>query len=219
MRTGNTDIDFSTSANAAIHMPKRTIASRFDRLNMRLIAAKQGRASDGRMMGLLQRLFGRPDRGTAPALYTAIVARGRLPHWYETGAVPDSVDGRFDMIAAVMALVLLRLEGDAQGVPLSTLVAECFIDDMDGQLRQIGIGDIVVGKHMGRMMGMLGGRLGAYRAGLAEGDLKPALVRNLYRGHAPAGAALAHVEAALLAFRDSLAKAPLALLLAGELPA
>lgn len=170
-------------------------------------------------MTLLQRLFGRPDRGTAPALYAAIVARGRLPHWYEAGAVPDSVDGRFDMIAAVMALVLLRLEGDAEGVPLSTLVAECFIDDMDGQLRQIGIGDIVVGKHMGRMMGMLGGRLGAYRAGLAEGDLKPALVRNLYRGHAPDDAALAHVEAGLLAFRDSLAKAPLALLLGGALPA
>lgn len=170
-------------------------------------------------MGLLQRLFGRPDRGTAPALYAAIVARGRLPHWYQAGAVPDTVDGRFDMIAAVMALALLRLEDDAPGVPLSTLVAECFIDDMDGQLREIGIGDIVVGKHMGRMMGMLGGRLGAYRAGLAEGDLKPALVRNLYRGHAPDPAALAHVEAGLLGFRDSLAKAPLALLLGGELPA
>ena len=169
-------------------------------------------------MGLLQRLFGRPDRGTAPALYAAIVERGRLPHWYQAGAVPDRVDGRFDMIAAVMALVLLRLEGDTEGVPLSTLVAECFIDDMDGQLREIGIGDIVVGKHMGRMMGMLGGRLGAYRAGLAEGDLKPALVRNLDRGHAPAAAALAHVEAELLAFRDSLAQAPLGLLLGGALP-
>jgi cytochrome b pre-mRNA-processing protein 3 len=90
---------------------------------------------------------------------------------------------------------------------------------MDGQLREIGIGDVVVGKHMGRMMGMLGGRLGAYRAALEAGDLKPALIRNLYRGNAPDAAAVAHVEAGLLAFRDSLAKAPLSLLLGGELPA
>jgi cytochrome b pre-mRNA-processing protein 3 len=171
------------------------------------------------MMGLLQRLFGRPDRGTAPALYAAIVARGRLPHWYQAGAVPDTVDGRFDMIAAMLSLALLRLEQDPEGVPLSTLVAECFIEDMDGQLREIGIGDVVVGKHMGRMMGMLGGRIGAYRAGLEAGDVKPALVRNLYRGTAPGDAALAHVEAGLLAFRESLTQAPIALLLGGELPA
>jgi cytochrome b pre-mRNA-processing protein 3 len=170
------------------------------------------------MMGLLQRLFGRPDRGTAPALYAAAVARGRLPHWYLAGRVPDTVDGRFDMIAAILSLVLLRLEAEPEGVPLSTLLAECFIEDMDGQLREIGIGDVVVGKHMGRMMGMFGGRLGAYRAGLEAGDLKPALARNLYRGQPPEDAALAHVEAALLAFHESLAKAPLSLLLGGGLP-
>jgi cytochrome b pre-mRNA-processing protein 3 len=169
-------------------------------------------------MTLLQRLFGRHDRGTAPALYEKIVALGRAPHWYVEGEVPDSVDGRFDMIAAVLSFVLLRLEEDPAGVATSTAIAECFIDDMDGQLREIGIGDIVVGKHIGRMMGMLGGRLGAYRSGLAEGGLRPALVRNLYRGNAPADAALAHVERALLALRDSLAKLPVALIVAGELP-
>lgn len=169
-------------------------------------------------MGLLQRLFGRPDRGTAPALYAAIVARARLPHWYQNGAVADSVDGRFDMIAAVLLIALLRLEEDAEGIATSTLLAECFIEDMDGQLREIGIGDVVVGKHMGRMMGMLGGRLGAYRTALEAGDLKPALIRNLYRGNAPGDAALAHVEAGLLQFRESLAKAPLSVLLGGELP-
>lgn len=169
-------------------------------------------------MTLLQRLFGRSDRGTAPILYAAVVARGRAPHWYEAGRVPDSVDGRFDMIAAVLALVLLRLEQAPEGIAASTAVAECFIDDMDGQLREIGIGDIVVGKHVGRMMGMLGGRLGAYREGLAAGDLTPALVRNLYRGATPDPAALAHVEAGLLALRDSLADVPVAALAAGELP-
>lgn len=169
-------------------------------------------------MSFFQRLFGKPDRGTAPALYRAVVALGRQPHWYVEGAVPDTVDGRFDMIAAVMALVLLRLEGEAEAVQPSTALAECFIEDMDGQLRELGVGDIVVGKHIGKMMGMLGGRLGAYREGL-KGDLKPALVRNLYRGNAPEDAALAHVERALLALRDSLAAMPTSAILAGELPA
>lgn len=170
-------------------------------------------------MRLLQRLFGAPDRGTAPALYQAVVAHGRLPRWYEAGEVPDTIDGRFDMIAAVLAMVLLRLESEPAGIPQSTALAECFIADMDGQLREIGIGDVVVGKHLGKMMGMLGGRLGAYREGLAAGSLRETLVRNVYRGATPAEAAVTHVERELLTLRDRLAATPLATLLAGELPA
>ncbi len=169
-------------------------------------------------MGLLKRLFGAPDRGTAPQLYAAIVAAGRAPHWYVEGAVPDTIDGRFDMIAAILSLVLLRLENAPEARAPSTALAECFIEDMDGQLREIGIGDIVVGKHMGRMMGMIGGRLGAYRAGLAGEGLRAALVRNLYRGAAPSDPALTHVEAELLGLRDRLAAMPVAAILAGELP-
>jgi cytochrome b pre-mRNA-processing protein 3 len=169
-------------------------------------------------MTFLNKLLRRPERGVAERLYTAAVAKGRAPHWYLEGGVPDTVDGRFDMIAAVLALVLLRLEGVPEAGPASAALAECFIDDMDGQLREIGIGDVVVGKHIGRMMGMLGGRLGAYRQGLAEGRLKPALVRNLWRGAAPADSALAHVEKAMLALRDSLAATPVEAILADGLP-
>lgn len=169
-------------------------------------------------MGLLQKLLRRSDRGTVPVLYRAVVERGRAPHWYATGAVPDTIDGRFDMIAAVLAVVLLRMESEPAGIAPSTVLAECFIEDMDGQLREIGIGDVLVGKHMGKMMGMLGGRLGAYRDGFAQNALEGALVRNLYRGDAPAPEALAHVEAALLAFRAALATTPLAAIVAGELP-
>jgi cytochrome b pre-mRNA-processing protein 3 len=169
-------------------------------------------------MGLLKRLFGAPDRGTAPQLYAAIVATARAPHWYAQGEVPDTIDGRFDMIAAILCFVLLRLEGEPEAVAPSAVLAECFIADMDGQLREIGIGDVVVGKHMGKMMGMVGGRLGAYRAGLSEGSLAAALVRNLYRGKAPGDAALSYVETGLLALRDRLAATPTSAILAGELP-
>ena len=167
-------------------------------------------------MGFIARLMGRRDE-TALPLYNAIVTRAREPHWYEAG-VPDTVDGRFDMIATVLAFVLLRLEDDPAAAEASARLTERFVDDMDGQLRELGIGDIVVGKHIGKMMGMLGGRLGAYRTALAERTLGPALVRNLWRGETPEPAALAHVETALLAFRDGLAARPTELLLEGVLP-
>lgn len=167
-------------------------------------------------MGFFDRFKAKRDE--TAALYAAVVARARATHWYIDGAVPDTVDGRFDMIAVVLAIVMLRLEDDPAGVPVATYLTEAFVDDMDPQLREIGIGDLLVGKHIGRMMGMLGGRLGAYRDGLAAGDLKPALVRNLYRGEAPADGALAHVERELLALRDGIAGVGVNRLIAGDLP-
>jgi len=167
-------------------------------------------------MGLFGRF--RAKRDETAALYAAVVARARQPHWFLDGAVADTVDGRFDMIAAVLAMVMLRLESEPAGVPAATHLSEAFVDDMDPQLREIGIGDLLVGKHVGRMMGMLGGRLGAYRDGLAEGDIKPALVRNLYRGEAPDPSALAHVERELGALRTALDGVALDHLIAGELP-
>jgi len=167
-------------------------------------------------MGFLDRF--RTKRDEASALYGAVVARARQPHWYEAGKVPDTVDGRFDMIAAVLAMVMLRLETEEAGIAFSTHLSEAFVDDMDPQLREIGIGDILIGKHIGRMMGMLGGRLGAYRDGLAAGDLRPALVRNVYRGAAPDDSALAHVDSALHLLRERLAETSVAVLVAGDLP-
>ncbi|MEI4584072.1 hypothetical protein WAC45_27695, partial [Klebsiella pneumoniae] len=60
-------------------------------------------------MGLLDR-FRRREAEAAFPLYDAVVARAREPHWYLDGGVPDTLDGRFDMVAAVLAMVLLRLE-------------------------------------------------------------------------------------------------------------
>ena len=172
----------------------------------------------GNNRGWLARLWRGRDDEALLALYNAVVVRARQPHWYLDGAVPDTVDGRFDTIAAVLCTVLLRLEQEPEGMAATAPLTERFVDDMDGQLRQIGIGDIVVGKHVGKMMSMLGGRLGAYRDGFAEGTMEAALVRNLYRGEAPSPGALAHVGDALLALRDSLAQTPVARLIEGELP-
>ena len=171
-------------------------------------------------MGVLNRLFGRKDRDALTPLYNAVVMEARRPDWYLAGQVPDTLDGRFDMVAAVLSLVLLRLEGEGEaGRAPSAYLTEIFVEDMDGQLRERGIGDIVVGKHMGKMMSALGGRLGAYRDGLAGGDFADALARNLYRGADVDPAALDFSEARLRQLADRLAATPIDALLAGQLPA
>ncbi|HAF40280.1 MAG TPA: ubiquinol-cytochrome C chaperone [Sphingobium sp.] len=166
----------------------------------------------------LHRFFGRTDprEGLRP-LYHAVVGEGRRPHWYLEGAVPDTLDGRFDMIVAILAQALIRLEqqGAAQE---SVWLTELFVEDMDGQLRQEGIGDVVVGKHVGRMMSALGGRISAYRDALTgDADLADALRRNLYRGAEVADAAVAHVEAGLRARWTRLGCLTRDALLAGDL--
>jgi cytochrome b pre-mRNA-processing protein 3 len=134
-------------------------------------------------MGLLSRLFGdRRDRGDLIPLYNAVVTEARRPDWYQRALVPDTMDGRFDMVALVLSLVLLRLEREGEaGALASVLLTEVFIDDMDGTMREVGFGDLVVGKRVGGIMGMLGGRLGAYR----DGDRKEAVIRNVYRDAPP----------------------------------
>ena len=73
-------------------------------------------------VGWLKSLFGGRDRTAALPLYDAVIARARAPHWYVEGAVPDTLDGRFDMVAAVLAMVQLRLETDPAGAAPSAML-------------------------------------------------------------------------------------------------
>ena len=198
---------------------RRAVAPPANPLNMRGRHSTQARQANT-ILGLLDR-FRRRDRDAAAPLYAAVVAKAREPHWYLEGGAPDTLDGRFDMVAAVLAMVMLRIEaeppGDMAAAALSTDVTERFVDDMDAQVRQIGFGDIVVGKHVGRMMGMLGGRLGAYRAAMATGDLSEPLIRNLWRGDAPAPAASTYISTQLQRLHAGLRDVPLSALREGRL--
>ena len=171
-------------------------------------------------MSLLRRIFGEAnERATLDPLYRAVVAAGRDPSWYLAGEVPDTIDGRFDMIAALTALVLLRLEAEGDvGHGPSVLLTELFIQDMDGEMRQLGIGDYVVGKHVGRMVGALGGRLGAYRTARDKGDFAEAVRRNIFRDAPPSDAAVGIVAARLHAFAEALSATPIDDILAARLP-
>lgn len=134
-------------------------------------------------MSFLSRLIGKRDDGREAVrpLWHRIVEIAREKQWYATCGVADTVSGRFDCITLVLALVLLRMERDPELMEPSVRLTELFVDDMDGQLRQEGIGDQVVGKHIGRLMGTLGGRLGALREALPQGEaaLLPVLERNV----------------------------------------
>lgn len=135
------------------------------------------------VVSLLQRLFKpEPDpREALRPLWHRVVELSREPAFYRDDGVADTVAGRFDMIAAILALVMLRLERDDLDRQ-TVLLTELFVADMDSQLRETGVGDMVVGKHMGKLMAVLGGRLGAFRDALASGDdaaFEAALERNV----------------------------------------
>ncbi|WP_439567142.1 ubiquinol-cytochrome C chaperone family protein [Sphingopyxis sp.] len=173
----------------------------------------------------LRNLFrSEPDpREARRPLWNAVVAAARAPHWYAQGSVPDTLDGRFDMVSLVLALVLHRIDDDPAQARAGVELTELFVTDMDGQMRQIGFGDMVVGKQIGRMVGALGGRLGVYRAADGSAELSAALVRNLWRGKEPDAAGLAHVLAEVARLRAALTATPVAELIVadrlGEAPA
>lgn len=134
-------------------------------------------------MSILSRLLGTaPDpREDVRPLWHRVIELARDPDYYRECRVADSVAGRFDMISAVLCTVMVRLEQSDLRAE-SALLAELFVEDMDGQLRELGIDDVVVGKHIGRLMSVLGGRLGAYRSALASQDhdrLAAAATRNI----------------------------------------
>lgn len=134
-------------------------------------------------MSFLSKLLGtQPDpREKVRALWYKVVELARDPSWYRDCKVADEVDGRFDMVTAVLSTVAVRLESASMHSE-SALVCEFFVEDMDGQLREFGINDVVVGKHVGRLMSVLGGRMGAYRPTLLDGDqtkLEAAVERNV----------------------------------------
>lgn len=152
-------------------------------------------------------MFGaRADRNDYRPLYQKVVEFGRNPFWYREGQVPDTIDGRFDMIAAVLTLVLLRLEEEGKETShASVMIAELFIEDMDGSIRQMGIGDLMVGKHIGKMMGALGGRLSVFRDAIKEKSGFEAPVRkNIFHDAPPSEEAVSTVATRLERFHQSL---------------
>ena len=117
--------------------------------------------------------------GTIEAIYGMIVTQAREPLFYQELGVPDTVNGRFDLLLLHLWMVLRRLRQVTGGVELSQALFDHFCADMDANLREMGIGDLAVPKRMQAFGEAFYGRSAAYD--LALTDSREALAQALYR--------------------------------------
>jgi len=153
-------------------------------------------------------------------LYTALVAEARRPAWYLEGGVADTLDGRFAVLASLVALAILRLEdGRESAVRGSVALTESFISDMDGQMREQGFGDPSIGKQVRSMVGALASRVDRWRhARGGEVDWADAVRFSIYRDVSPAAETAATYSAeALRRFDEGMSGASDEALLKGVL--
>ena len=136
----------------------------------------------------LKHLFGRsPFDVAVRQTYNATVAQARQPGFYETWRVPDSAIGRFDVIALHAFFVLNRLKDEPDAQKFAESFCGALFDDMDRNLREMGVGDLSVGKKVRKLAEGFYGRAAAYEDALNAGDerLHDALRRNLYATDGP----------------------------------
>jgi cytochrome b pre-mRNA-processing protein 3 len=142
---------------------------------------------------MIFRLFRRtPREEIIASLYGTIVAQARVPAFYRIYGVPDTVNGRFEMVLLHAVLLLRRLEREAgPGRDLGQAIFDRFCRDMDESMREMGVGDLAVPRKMRRIGEAFYGRQRAYRAALAASDDDPlvaALGRNVFAGTTEPGA-------------------------------
>ena len=139
--------------------------------------------------GLLR--LGRHERAGF-ALYTAAVTAARAPYFYADLGVPDTLDGRFDLVGLHASLLIRRLRAlPPPGAAVAQAVFDAMFSDMDINLRELGVGDMTVARNVRAMWEAFHGRATAYEAALdsAEpGALEAALARNIWRGTEAEGA-------------------------------
>ena len=169
------------------------------------------------MLGFLFRgLKAEPARGAA--LFGAINARVRQPHWYVEGKVPDTIDGRFAVLATLTALALVRIEQlGADANDLSVALTEQFVTVMETEHRELGLGDPKLGRTVRKLVGSLSRRVELWRAAVAsERAWNEAVHESLYKSGASADAIL-HSAAALQDYWAKLGASELAALVEGKI--
>ena len=146
---------------------------------------------------MIFKMFSRPNATsqTGKALFEAVRRRSRNPELFGDTRIPDTVEGRFESLVLHAALVMrrLRVEGEAGEVAAQHLFDVLF-DDMDAALRELGVGDLIVGKRIRKMGEAFYGRARAYDAAIAsenDAELEETIARNLLVDSAPSAADLA----------------------------
>jgi cytochrome b pre-mRNA-processing protein 3 len=173
-------------------------------------------------MRALYDLFAKPhDRARRAAEhYAAIVSQARRPEFYESLGVPDTLDGRFDLIVLHASIYLKRLRAAGpEGRDLAQAVFDNMFDNLDQSLRELGVGDITVPKKIRAMVEAFYGRAAAYDQALSDDNpagLAEALTRNIYAGQTPAAGVLERLSAYLRTTSQALAEAPDSTILANQ---
>jgi cytochrome b pre-mRNA-processing protein 3 len=170
----------------------------------------------------LFRLFREKNKDAIAAnLYSAVVTRAREPVFYLDFGVPDTVEGRFEMIALHVFLVLWRLKAEREN---TAAMAQALFDrmflDMDENLRELGVGDLSVGSRVKKMAKAFYGRTAAYEEGIEQGEekLARALRRNLYGNSGTESAVVAAMARYVLNQARSLKETTLETVLSAEAP-
>jgi cytochrome b pre-mRNA-processing protein 3 len=171
-------------------------------------------------MGLLGLFTRKPHERAGFALYGAAVQAARQPVFFADLGAPDTLDGRFDLVALHTSLLVCRIarDSDPRAKDLAQAVFDAMFADMDVNLREMGVGDLAVGKRVKRMWEAFHGRAQAYEAALRardEAGLAEALARNVWRGEPPPASA-PRLAAIAVAADTALAQVPFADLVAGR---
>lgn len=135
------------------------------------------------MIGILRKLFtNSATKDSALRLYIQIVKQARRPVFYHSLGVPDTPAGRFDLVALHGFLVIQRLRNETTVLSLVQALSDTMFADMDSNLREMGVGDLSIGKHVKMLASHYLGLALAYESGLrgTDDDLRSALRRNLY---------------------------------------
>ena len=169
------------------------------------------------MLGFLFRgLTAEPSRGAL--LFDAVTREARRPSWYVEGKVPDTLDGRFALLSTVAALVIVRLEQDGPaGDRVSVAFTERFIEVMESEHRELGLGDPTLGRTVRKLVSLLAKRTELVRqASAPSSDWTTTARICLYRHDVP-DEALRHSAKALKDLSSRLSGVSLSALERGEL--
>jgi cytochrome b pre-mRNA-processing protein 3 len=159
----------------------------------------------------------RERRAAALAAYAGIVGRARDPAFYAAWGVPDTLDGRFEVLALHVFLVLNRLKREpGEAAIFAQELFDTMFADLDSALREMGAGDLGVGRRVQAMAKGLYGRIAAYERGLGdEAEMTAALRRNLFGTAAASATQLAAFSRYARRQAAALAAQPVAALIAG----
>jgi cytochrome b pre-mRNA-processing protein 3 len=146
---------------------------------------------------LFPRLTAEPERGAK--LFAAVTDTARATHWYVKGQVPDALDGRFAMLATIAALVTVRLERSGDEA-CSIALTERFIEVMESEHRQLGLGDPKLGRTVRKLVGALARRVDLWGAAVGSGGWEVAARESVYGASEAPPDAVSHMAGQLREF-------------------